>query len=146
MEFSEEQKRLLAGEVIAKGDVFSVNMGLPEGIVPHEGYETRRKYFTVVGSDSGKVLFAGIVINSEINGNLSEERKRLHKPIRKEDNSFLEHDSFIDCSDLKKVSVEKMKEFTCIGKLNPADLQVAVETLKGSEFANRSELRRFGII
>lgn len=146
MEFSEEQKRQLAGKITKNGDVFYIEMNEANGIKPHEGYSSRKKYFTVVGKNEEEVMFAGLVINSKINPNIPVERQIMNMPLKMANNPFLEYDSFIDCAELKTVGIEKMEKFTYVGELFHENLQLAIDTVKGSKFASKRQLQEFGLL
>lgn len=49
------------------GDVHYVEMDESNGITPRDGYNTRRKYFIILGFDNRGNAIGGVVINSKIN-------------------------------------------------------------------------------
>ena len=62
------------------------------------------KLFVVLAVNESLASVASLYINSEVNPNMfhTEELKRLHLPVSSNVYTFLTHDSFIDCSDLRE--------------------------------------------
>jgi hypothetical protein len=62
------------------------------------------KYYIIIGISEDKVALGTVFINSEINKHIfpTQKLKELHVLMPKEDNPFLDHDSYIDCSDIKE--------------------------------------------
>ena len=68
------------------------------------------KYCIIVALNQSDI--AGVIINTEINPNIfkAEELRKLHIPILQQDHSFLKYNSFVDCSQLIKWTIEHIVE------------------------------------
>ena len=62
------------------------------------------KYHIIVGFNESELITASVRINSEVNSNVFRNPylRSLCHLIKQEKYSFLKHDSFIDCSNLKE--------------------------------------------
>lgn len=71
------------------------------------------KYIIVIAKDSAKKDIAYVVINSKINLNVAYNPylQSLHIKIDKENNPFLDKDSFVDCSKLREFSINNVIDF-----------------------------------
>lgn len=90
----------LAQKSIEVGNVYRIKLDRTSGIVPKAGDETRNKFFIILGFDFEGNIYGGVIINSAINTNIPPILQTLHIPIKVAKYSFLEHDSFVDCSSL----------------------------------------------
>lgn len=78
---------------------------------------------------------ACLYINTEINPNLfsTEVLRDLHLPLLREHYEFLDHDSYLDCSDLREKSLEVIKQSLADdvsalkGSITQTDLLVALQ-------------------
>ena len=61
------------------------------------------KYIVLIGFDKEHLDCGAVIINSEINENLftTNDLKSLHVEIDVQNHSFLEYNSFINCSEIK---------------------------------------------
>ena len=64
----------------------------------------KEKRFILVGQSYNKLLFAAIFINSDINPNVfpTQELKDLNFLLLAKERSYLDHDSYADCSNIQK--------------------------------------------
>ena len=62
----------------------------------------KEKRLIVVGVDSEKVLFAAVLINTEVNPNIfrSPQMKDLHLYLDSNGREYLSHPSHVDCSNI----------------------------------------------
>ena len=60
----------------------------------------KNKYYVVTGFTKDSTLLSTVYINSKINTNIFHNTKLrdLNVEIKKEDNPFLDYDSYVDCS------------------------------------------------
>ncbi len=74
---------------------------------------TYDKFIIVVAKDKDMVSLAYVVINSEANPNFAYNSylKSLHLKIDKKNNSFLDKDSFVDCSKLREFPIQTVVDF-----------------------------------
>lgn len=63
-----------------------------------------KKYWIIVAINNSRKYIAGVIINTEINTNVAhnEYLRSQHILIKQSDHSFLDYDSYVDCSKLQK--------------------------------------------
>lgn len=63
-----------------------------------------KKYWIIVAINNSRKYIAGVIINTEINTNVArnEYLRSQHILIKRSDHSFLDYDSYVDCSKLQK--------------------------------------------
>lgn len=127
------------------GSVYSAMMRREDGITVRYGREVTRKYFVVLGEDNMGNVIGGVVINSNINPTIAEAKQLLHYPISKEQYPFLEHDSFVNCVDIKVVPTERLLQADFSGMLLPEDLNNVHNWVRNSIFVTEADLKRFGL-
>ncbi len=128
------------------GDVYRIRMSVENGIVPKPGDESRNKYFIVLGFDSDGCVYGGVIINSRINANMPLHIKDWHMPIKRSKYGFLDHDSFVDCSSLKRAPLNKFHSLRYLGLIDEEDVRLILGTIKESPQESRAHLARFGIL
>ena len=71
---------------------------IPEFQISH------KKYWVIVSINTPRTFIAGVVINTEINTNVAYNQylQSQHILIKQSDHSFLDYDSYVDCSKLQK--------------------------------------------
>ncbi len=146
MDISEGLIKTLMDNSIEIGDVYYIVMDKDDGIIPKDGYETRKKYFIVLGVDGDGNIYGGLVINSKINTNLPVIVKQYHMKISKEKYSFLNYDSFVNCSQLLTTTLQKLLGCRKIGQIMKEDLDLIIEAICESPNENKMRLREFGLI
>ncbi len=121
-----------------------------EGVIPKNfGDTSRNKYFVVVGKTKDGNILGFVLINSNINRNLSVKLQHLHYPIKKDDYGFLEHDSFIYCGELKEMTTDKFSslyEGDRCGMIHADDMYHVIESLKESTIETPKHLKKFGLL
>ena len=140
-----EQVAKLANDTVEIGSVYIINLGEENGIHPTPGYDTRRKFFIVLGYDAG-TLYGGVVINSNINTNIKGQIIAQHLPIHASTYPFLQYDSFVDCLELKIVKVETFNTWKYQGKIGKSDISQIIQTICASPIESKIRLRKFGLI
>lgn len=111
------------------------------------------KRFIVLGLHENKLALGTLFINSEVNKNInySTELQSLQYELKSQDNTFLNHDSFIDCSTiqqrenqdiLNKVNDDNSK---IIGYLNPNTFEEVRKTVIKSETIRGKHKKKFGL-
>ena len=86
------------------------------------------KYIIIVGVNGQEMAVAYVIINTEINQNVAptDYLQSLHLKIEASKHSFLEYDSFVNCSDLKEFSKEELLEFIIA---NPERVVGSIDTV-----------------
>lgn len=101
------------------------------------------KFFVVLGEDKNHNLIGFFFINTE--RDIFKKAKDLLFPVKSADYSFLTHISFIDCSEIKKISskyIEHKIEDGIIelkGALKEEHLSAILETLRSSDVFSEEE-------
>lgn len=146
--FNNSKQNLLSN--IQRGDVIRINMTLEEGVKPkNNGEESRNKYFIVLGKTEDGKFIGFVLINSNINPHLSSELKDLHYPLHFSKYSFLEKNRFVDCGQLKEITLENFSDrYKCqsFGKIDEEDLEYIIQAVISSPKETRKHLRKFGLI
>lgn len=142
---NENSARTIARTHIKIGDVFLIPMDRRNGITPKDGDTYRNKYFIVLGFDNRGCVYGGVIINSGINQRVFQSIQDWHMPIKKAKYTFLEHDSYVDCSRLKYVDIQKFSIWNFKGVIEHDDIALIIGAIKESPNEKRENLSRFGI-
>lgn len=114
----------------------------------------KEKRLIVVGLDSEKVLFAAVLINSDINPKVfpTPEMKNLHLEFDSTDREYLDHTSYVDCSKLFEQDVETVKKLmtnspiTHLGSLSEQDLKDVRDKIKGAQTITPKMKKKYGFM
>lgn len=136
----------IADIVVRPGDTFRIKMDQSNGIVPKKGDTSRNKFFVVLGQDEQGNIYGGVIINSNINKNLSYDQTLLLMPLKSSEYSFLEYDSFVDCASLKTVKKEEFALWQYKGRIKDDDIELIIGTISESKYETKAKLKMFGII
>jgi hypothetical protein len=113
----------------------------------------KTKLFIVLGLHENKLALGTLFINSNININInySTELQSLQYELKSQDNTFLNHDSFVDCSTiqqrenddiLNKVNNDNSK---ILGYLNSNTFEEVRKTVIKSETIRGKYKKKFGL-
>ncbi|MBL4561042.1 MAG: hypothetical protein JKX79_08670 [Labilibaculum sp.] len=80
--------------------------------IPNFGV-TYPKYIVIVAENENEFAIAYVVINSEINNFIfpTPYLKSLHVPIDRASHDFLDHDSFINCTEIREFTKQEVIDF-----------------------------------
>lgn len=136
----------VAENTVHVGEVYLIKgMSGKHRIIPKPGNKTRNKRFIVLGYNKEGLAYGGIIINTNINENLSKDIKAQLLPIHVVDYPFLGKDRYVDCSGLKLAYFDELKNWTYEGQIKDSDIKVYIEKLKESPTVDEDELTSFGI-
>lgn len=135
----------IARKTVQVGDVYLINMTRKNGIVPKNDDESRNKFFIVLGFDSDGNVYGGVIINSNINRRVPQAVKDWQMPIKCSKYKFLKYDSFVDCSKLKCVDVERFGFWKYLGFLEIDDVEMIIGAIKESPNESSEHLAVFGL-
>lgn len=135
----------IARKTVQVGDVYLINMTRKNGIVPKNDDESRNKFFIVLGFDSDGNVYGGVIINSNINRRVPQAVKDWQMPIKCSKYKFLKYDSFVDCSKLKCVEVERFGFWKYLGFLEIDDVEMIIGAIKESPNESSEHLAVFGL-
>ncbi|KGF44959.1 hypothetical protein HMPREF0647_04720 [Prevotella bivia DNF00320] len=128
------------------GDVYKIELSKADGIIPKNGYDTRDKFFVVLGFDEQGNVYGGILFNSKINQNLPTLIKDYHMPISAKVYPFLSHDSFLNCTKIFSLTSTHLMKGEKLGTINTTDFELICSTVCSYPNAVPRELKRFGLI
>ena len=141
----DESKRELIKSHVKRGGVYCISMDESDGITPKPGDNSRNKFFIVLGFDSEGYAYGGVIFNSQINQHLAPDIKCFPMPIDYRKYDFLKHRCFVDCSRLKKSSLEKLKNGQYLGRMDDEDLSLIIGTIKSSPRESKKHLALYGL-
>lgn len=134
---------------IQRGDVIRMEMTSEEGVKPkNAGDESRNKYFIVLGKTTDGKLIGFVLINTNVNQNLSASLKNLHYPLSASKYPFLKKNRFVDCAKLKEITIENFtNRYKCqsFGQIDSDDLDFITEAVVSSPLETVKHLRKFGL-
>lgn len=136
----------VVGDNVQLGDVYKIEMSIEDGMKLKNGYDTRDKYFVVLGFDQQGCVYGGIVFNSKINQNLPPIVKDYHMSISAKSYPFLSYDSFLNCSQLLQTTSTRLMQGTKVGTISTDDFELIRCTVCSYPNAVPRELKRFGLI
>ncbi len=102
----------------------------------------KQKIRIVVGFSNDKVLVATLFINTEINPNVfpTEELRKLHLVFEKSRCEYLDHDSFVDCSQLHE------NPTVVSGEVANTDLENIKNIIKNAATITPKQKKKFGFL
>ncbi len=137
-------------ESLVIGVILYMPLDESDGIVVTGGYDTRNKYFTIIGFTPEGNALGSLLINSNINQNIiiTDELRECQYPIKKKDYpAILDYNSYIDCSEIFEIKLDKIKQKGLIkGKLTDQDKTLIIDFLKETEVIEPKKKRRYGLI
>ena len=139
---SNSDKDALFKSNLKKGDVFATDF------VKVDDHE---KYFIIAGLSPEKTYTCTVFINSRIHPSIlrKPEILKLQIPITQRKNFFLDHDSFVCCSDFTPITLNKLqqlkKQEKCrvLGTLHQDDLVIVINAIVNSGLLTPDELRLY---
>lgn len=146
MEITGEQLKKLVTNTVEVGDVYRVKMTAKDVITPKDGDDSRNKFFVVLGFDDQGNIYGGVIINSKINQNVSQSVKDYHMPISCKKYMFLDHDSFVNCANLKTKPLSEFASSLKLGKIDEEDITLIKGTIKNSPNEKKAKLKQFGLL
>lgn len=130
------------------GTIIYVEMDKNDGLVLNDGYPTRLKYVVVAGSKTDRKEVCAVLVNSDADYSDAPDWKAEQYPLlQKNYQDVLDHDSWIDCTDPKPLTVRKLKakKAEVKGRLTADDLKAVMTKLKKSDFINDHTKKVYGI-
>ena len=132
---------------IEVGDIFKIAADEENGITPPGGRDVWYKHFVVIGKTSDGSVYGCVVFDSDMNREYVEPgEEEFYLPIQAGRYSFIDHDSYLECLELKPATAEKLLAGRVEGTLRPDDLQEAMKLVKMSRRHSFVLLKTFGIL
>ena len=147
MEIPTAQLQRLATDTILPGDVYRMELTPNEGVKPkNEGDVSRNKFFVVMGITEDGNLIGFVLINSEINPNLSPRAKASHYKIHASDYSFLKKDRYVCCKEIHTTDFFQRFKGGIVGRITPDHLDAIRGIIAMSADVSAKVLKGYGII
>ena len=130
------------------GTVVYVEMDANDGLVLKDGYKTRLKYVVVAGAKSDQKEICAVLINSDADYSDDPDWRAEQYPLLQSNYpGLLDHDSWMDCTDPKALTVRKLKakKAEISGSLIDEDMNAVLEKLKNSDFVDPHMKKVFGL-
>ena len=113
----------------------------------------KEKRFIVVGFHEDEIHLASVLINSDINFNINfgTEMIACQYEIKKGDREYLEHDSFVDCSELHNIDLSEINSKIdkdpdmVIGHVEKEDLDGIMKTIQSSKTIKGKIKKKCGV-
>ena len=111
-----------------------------------------RKYWIIIAVSPSYI--AGVVVNTEINKNIfwNEQLRELNIPILQKENPFLQYDSFVDCSKIRKCPSEEIQKAITenpkivVGNITDILLKKIHITITNAKTISKKDKKEFGFI
>ena len=146
MDIPQDLINTVAREEMNVGDVYEVRLGRANGITPQGDYETRRKFFIVLGFDDEGNVYGGVVVNSRLNSRLPLQIRDYHLPIACSKYTFLRYDSFVNCPVLMVTTPQTLLQGYKIGVIQQEDIELIIGAIRESPNETKARLRQFGLL
>ena len=137
---------LVKQEQIKKGTVVYLTLTEDEGLVLNQGYDSRNKFITILKELPDEYIIGSLLINSDPNlGNtlISD----CQYPLKSADYpDFLEHLSWLDCSQIFRIPKSKVLKGGYCGELSVNDMSLVWECLQNTKTISLKDKIRYGIL
>jgi hypothetical protein len=112
------------------------------------------KRIVILAISSDNICVGYLFINSDINPNLFQtpSLQNLHLYLQADCREFLDHDSYLDCSEIKDLSLDELKNIISnnpsrhIGELNETDLKTATSIVKLAPTISKRQKEKYGLL
>jgi len=112
------------------------------------------KILVVVGMSGDRALVGCLLVNSNVNlhVNYSDELRNLHIYLESEGREYLRHDSYLDCSQLHEMPLEKLRGLferdaeILLGDFSEEDLGRAKQKVADAKTITAKLKKRYGLI
>lgn len=114
----------------------------------------KEKRIVILGENTNGNFVGSVFINSNVNFNVinSQEIKELQYPVKNQGNDYLDHDSFIDCSELFEFERSDLFDLLvkeperALGKVSDEDLEIVFSLVKSSPMIEPKILKKYKLV
>lgn len=132
---------------IEVGDIYKIAADEDNKITPPEGRDVWYKHFVVMGKALDGSIYGCVVFDSKMNRDYVEPGDEdFYLPVKEGRYPFIDHDSFLECLELKPATAEKLLAGKAEGKLSQEDLDAALNLVKMSRRHSFILLKMYGIL
>ena len=137
------QEKPITSNSFEVGKILKMNLNKDDGIIVKYPYSSNLKYFVVIGQVLDYGIVGAFLINSEVNPKTLED---YQFPLYEKDYpEVLEHNSFLNCSDLFELNkIKIINEGFEIGQLTKKDLELVIHTIETSEVLSTKDKKKYG--
>ena len=136
-----------SSDEIEVGNIYKIEADEENKITPPEGRLVWYKHFVVMGKAQDGSVYGCIVFDSAINREYVEPgEEEFYLPIREGRYPFIDHNSYLECLELKPATAEKLLAGKAEGKLNSEDFEAALKLVRMSRRHSYILLKMYGII
>jgi len=141
------KEELITEESFTIGRIVYMPLKESDGLTTTKGYESRKKYFVIVGFTADGDAVGVLLINHEPNDS-TEELGDCQFPVSPKDYDFLNEKSWLDCSYIAEpIDKERIKkEGLNKGTLTPEDVELVMDFIVKTQAITNKTKRKFGII
>lgn len=119
---------------------FNLEVGCVIKCFTYHTVPPKEKRFVILGINADGNYVGSVFINTNVNFNVinSQELLELQYPVKNQPNDYLDHDSFIDCSELFEFSRQDLFNLLiaepekALGKVSQEDLKILFNLVKSS--------------
>lgn len=131
-----------------------VNIGVLISLMVPDTKPPKIKRMIVVGQDRANIHVVSVYINSRLNVNVfrTEYMQSFHIRLPSEGRPYLDHDSYIDCTQVHHFSKDELVTYIAhhpeayLGNLSPADLSTVLIKLAEAPTIKPAIKKRFGLL
>ena len=136
-----------SSDEIEVGNIYKIEADEENKITPPEGRLVWYKHFVVMGKAQDGSVYGCVVFDSAINREYVEPgEEEFYLPIREGRYPFIDHNSYLECLELKPATAEKLLAGKAEGKLNTEDFEAALKLVRMSRRHSYILLKMYGII
>ena len=149
-EFIKEERKAKSGLDLNVGDIVYQNLDRDDGLVLTGDYDTRLKYFVIVGKNESGDLLGICLINSDLDFYKKKPQRQKYQYVMKQGDypDILEKDSRLDCTTFLKIDVAKSVdvEAEIVGHLTEDDKKYVFQLIADCGFISKHDKKVFNII
>jgi hypothetical protein len=147
LKIQKAKTELITDDSFTVGRIVYMPLKESDGLTTTKGYESRRKYFVIVGFTAQGDAVGVLLINSKPNDD-TEELGDCQFPVYPVDYDFLNEKSWLDCSFIAEpIDKDRIKrEGVNKGCLTEKDLELVMEFIVNTDVITPKTKRKFGII
>lgn len=145
----QEEQRVSSRSDLRIGDIVYQCMDRNDGLTLKGDYNTRYKYFVIVGKKSNGDSIGLCLINSDLDFYKNNPARQKFQYTMKKDNypGILKKDSRLDCAELFEMKARKSiaVKAEIVGHLTPQDEKIIIPLVAGCEFIQKRLRKVYGI-
>jgi hypothetical protein len=147
--FDDESIKKIIGIQTEVGSIYLTDFGgEDEGFVLKAGNKRQSKFFIIIGNDAEGNAMGVIFVNTEPHPRVSYEAEFINTQyyiLKRVYPDFLEYDSYVDCSQIRRLDNLRMQKCQFVGALIETDLEIIMDILINSETIPLKQKKKYGI-